>query len=182
MKLILPDSISSPQDIAELIMELHEYSRWVGQEAILDRTHAKHSVEAPTLSAACKGLISAFSDKNSLNQADLDELITSLEGLKNSLPVINITLAALPTNDVKKTLVNWCRQNLADNILVNFSFNATLLGGMVVRFGSHIYDWSFRRQILQNRARLPEVLRNVWQSNLSKTGRSRQFNRWSRGR
>ena len=53
-----------------------------------------------------------------------------------------------------------CRP-VAPDVLVNFQFNATILGGMVVRYGSHVYDWSFRRQILAKRDTFPEVLRRV---------------------
>ena len=161
MRLLLPDNISSPQDVASLIIELREYSHWLAQKNILNRTHAKHEIEPPTLTAAAKGLINGLDAKKILEQHDLDELINAIESLKSSLPVITITLAAPVTNDIRKKLVDWCRKNIAPNILVNFAFNATLLGGMVVRCGSHIFDWSFKRQILQNRNNFPEVLRNV---------------------
>jgi len=62
---------------------------------------------------------------------------------------------------IQKNLVNWCRENIAPNILITFQFNATLLGGMVIRHGSNIFDWSFRRQILAARNNFPEVLRRV---------------------
>jgi F0F1-type ATP synthase delta subunit len=70
-------------------------------------------------------------------------------------------LAAPPSNGIKKTLVAWCRKNIATDILVNFDFNSTLLGGMVVRYGSHVFDWSFRRKILEEHSKFPGVLRNV---------------------
>jgi F0F1-type ATP synthase delta subunit len=74
---------------------------------------------------------------------------------------MTITLAAPATTGIKKQLTAWCRDNVAPDVLVRFEFNQTLLGGMVVRFGSHIYDWSLRRQILDGRTKFPEVLRNV---------------------
>jgi F0F1-type ATP synthase delta subunit len=50
---------------------------------------------------------------------------------------------------------------VAPNMLVDFKFNSTMLGGMVVQYGSHIYDWSFRQRILDARDKFPEVLRSV---------------------
>lgn len=161
MKIKLPDNISSAQDIASLIIELHDYSRWFNQELIIKRTHATHDLEPPIISKNAQDLIDSCDSEKQLEQHDIDELISELEKLKNNLPVINITLAALPTSAIKTDIVKWCRNNISDNILVNFWFNATLLGGMVVRYKSHIFDWSFKRQILANRAKFPEVLKNV---------------------
>lgn len=161
MKLNLPESVYSPQDIAGLIIELHDYNRWFSSQAILKRTHASLNSEQPSISSVSMGLINSLETKNGISQHDIDELISTLEKLRSSLPVITVTLAAPATRDVKKTIVIWCRKNISDNILVNFGFNATLLGGMVIRSGSHIFDWSFKRQILENRAKFPEVLKNV---------------------
>jgi F0F1-type ATP synthase delta subunit len=84
-----------------------------------------------------------------------------LREFEESAPHITLTLAAPAPNGLKKTLISWCRDNIDKNILVDFKFNATILGGMVVVYGSRIFDWSFKRQILAAREKFPEVLRNV---------------------
>jgi hypothetical protein len=161
MKLKLPDDISSMQDLTALILEFHEYGRWLSHMAIKQRVDAKHVADTPNISPAATELLHSWGAKKSLDQQDLDELVTMLEKAKATASTLTITLSAPPTNDIKKTLVTWCRQNIAPNVLVTFQFNRTLLGGMVVRYGSRIFDWSFRRQILAARDRFPEVLRNV---------------------
>ena len=113
------------------------------------------------MSQAATELLRAWSAKQSLTQARLDELSGALQQFIKSAQVVTITLAAPPTGDVKQTLVAWCRSNINPQILVSFQFNQTLLGGMVVRYGSRIFDWSFRRQILAARDTFPEVLRRV---------------------
>jgi hypothetical protein len=161
MKLLLPNSISSAQDIAGIILEIKAYGRWFSHQAILQRTTSKHTTEAPLLSQAASELLRACSAKQTLTQARLDELSQALQQFLKSAQVVTITLAAPPTGDVKQTLVAWCRTNISPQILVSFQFNQTLLGGMVVRYGSRIFDWSFRRQILAARDTFPEVLRRV---------------------
>lgn len=161
MKLLLPDSVSSSQDLTSLIVEIHGYSRWFSHNGIKQQTSAKNATPPPYLSASALELIRTSAGKKLLDQSILDELILTLETFKASAPSLTITLAAPPSHDLKQTLVNWCRHNISPNILVSFQFNATLLGGMVVRYGSHIFDWSFRRQILANRQNFPEVLRRV---------------------
>jgi len=151
----IPDSVSSPQDLAALLLEMREYARWFAHESIKKRVNAKHTSDAPAMSAAATQLV------RDLDQKGLDTLIETLEDYKKSAPSLTITLPAPPTNGLKITLVAWCRENIAPNVLVTFRFNSALLGGMTVHFGSRVFDWSFRRQLLAGRERFPEVLRRV---------------------
>ncbi|HET8709361.1 MAG TPA: F0F1 ATP synthase subunit delta, partial [Candidatus Saccharimonadales bacterium] len=91
----------------------------------------------------------------------LDKNMRALEDYARTAPHLTITLAAPAPASLKQTLTAWCRQNLAPNMLVTFEFNSSLCGGMVVRYGSRMFDWSFRRQIMENKQKFPEVLRNV---------------------
>jgi hypothetical protein len=161
VKLRLPDSVASSQDVTALQLEVHEYARWFAHEAIKQRAHAKHRSDAPAMSEACQELLNMQGGKKGLSQADLDTLIKELTHYTHTAPTITLTLAAPVTSTVKMALVKWCRANIAADVLVNFQFNATILGGIVVRYGSHVFDWSFRRQILASRSKFPEVLRRV---------------------
>jgi F0F1-type ATP synthase delta subunit len=157
----LPPTLSSSQDLAALILEIREYAKWYGQYSVANRVKAKFTTEQPELSTAAVEMIRDWGKEEALSQKRLDLLLSSLEKLKAKAPVITITLAAPATTEVKKSLVSWCRTNIAPDVLVSFRFNATLLGGMVVRSGSHIYDWSFRRTILNERHRFGEILSRV---------------------
>jgi len=161
MKLKLPDSIASPQDVSALLLEVKEYSQWFSHELIKVESNIKHVSKSPELSTGAKTLFEEMFSKKSHDKGSLDDLVDILSKYSNDAPIMTITLAAPVPNSVKETLVAWCRNNLAKNTLVNFQFNTSLLGGMVVRFGSHIFDWSFRRQILGNKNNFPKVLRNV---------------------
>ena len=159
-KLNLQDSVSSPQDLKAIILDIRKYAHWFTQYAIKLRVSGSIAIEPPAVSQVAASLINGL-PKDEQNQKGLDELIKSLEALEATSPHITITLAALPPNSLKRTLVAWCRENIEPNILVDFRFNSTLLGGMVIQYGSHIYDWSFRRQIMTARGSFPEVLRRV---------------------
>lgn len=161
MKLKLPDSVASLQDLAALQLELHEYNKWFAHESVKRRVGAKHTSPAPLLSPAADELLRTWSGAKAISQSGLEKLIKTLEEYRRSAPAITVTLAAPPTSIIKTTLVAWCRQNIAPNVLISFQFNATLLGGMVIRYGSRVFDWSFRRQILSARQNFPEVLRRV---------------------
>lgn len=161
MKLLLPDSVSSPQDLKALVLDVHEYAKWFAHASIKKRVAGGQMPAQPELSPAATELLQAWAAKGQMTQESLDKLIAELNDFEEKAPQIAITLAAPPSNGIKKTLVSWCRSNIAPDILVNFDFNSTLLGGMVVRYGSHVFDWSFRRTILEERAKFPGVLRNV---------------------
>jgi hypothetical protein len=161
MKFNLPDSISSRQDLKAAILEIEQYARWFSQTATKMRFAKDGAYEAPVASAAASELINSWASKQQLTQARLDELLSALREFEESAPYITLTLAAPAPNGLKKTLISWCRDNIDKNILVDFKFNATILGGMVVVYGSRIFDWSFKRQILAAREKFPEVLRNV---------------------
>lgn len=162
MTINLPDSILSVQDLTSVQLELQEYTRWFAHESMKQRVSTKYTIhEHPILTPATTELLNQWQAKKPLTQALLDDLLTTLESYKKTATTVSITLAAPPTSDIKKTLVSWCRHNISPNILVSFQFNATILGGMVIRHGSRVFDWSFKRQLLAARARFPEVLRRV---------------------
>lgn len=160
----LPDSLSSPQDLGAVILEIRGYARWASHAAIKQRAGVRKTTAAdaaPVLSPAAAELVATVGDAGRPSGPALDGLIKTLETYRKSAPTITITMAAPPTNGLKQTLVAWCRANISPDALVSFAFSSSLLGGMVVRYGSHVYDWSFRRQILDNRSKFPEVLRRV---------------------
>lgn len=163
MKLLpkLDDSLSTPQDLEAVTQELREYARWFAHNAVKKRLKVKRTSPEPTLSPAARTLVRWADANQGLSTASLDALIATLEDYKNTAPQLSITLAAPVSGNLHRNLVAWCREHVAPNVLVNFQFNAAILGGIVVRSGSHVYDWSFRRAILENREKFPEVLRRV---------------------
>lgn len=161
MKFKLPDNIASPQDLTSLIVEIHEYNRWFAHESIKNKVDAKDTSESPVMSSGAIELLRDWKADQQISQHSLDMLSQTLEEYATNSPTMTITLAALPTSSLKKILVNWCRKNIAPDILVSFKFNSNLLGGMVVQYGSHVFDWSFKRKIIENRKIFPEVLRRV---------------------
>lgn len=157
----LPDEVMSAQDLMTITGEVREYARWFLHESIKKRIHSRKHSLAPSLSPAASRLLHDWMSSEPTNKRGFDGLIRILENYPKKARTITITLPAPPTNQIKLTLVNWCRKNIAGNILVRFQFNATILGGMVIQVGSHVFDWSFKRQILATRETFPEVLRRV---------------------
>jgi len=161
MKLKLPDTIASLQDLGAVVLEVKEFNRWFGHDAIKKQVSGTHGDDRPSLTPAVSELLRDWESSKPLTRERLDELVAGLESYQKNSPTITFTLAAPATPSIKKTLVGWCRENIAPNILVSFQFNATILGGMVAHSGSRVFDWSFRRSILAARQSFPETLRRV---------------------
>lgn len=162
MKSSLPASIVSAQDLTMTIREIQEYVAWATHETIKHKVQStKPLMPQPELTPAATELVSAWGKAKGATADSYRQLIETLERIAKSAPTLTITLAGPAPQHVKEHLVAWCRENLSKNVLVTFKFNRTLLGGMVVRAGSHIYDWSLHRQLMDNGRRFTEVLRNV---------------------
>lgn len=161
MTLKLPDSVSSVHDLTALILEVREYTKWYLQYANASKVKTTYAVAQPEISPTAAEIIREWNKTSPLSGESLDTLISSLESIKKAAPTVTITLAAPATSEVKKALVSWYRTNVSDTILISFGFNSNILGGMVVRYGSTIHDWSFRRVILNERSKFGEILRRV---------------------
>lgn len=157
----LPASVASPQDLTSLILEIRTYAAWYASESVKKRVGVAHPTEQPELTAVASEVLRVYAASHTIDRASLDRLIALLEAYGAHAPVMTITLAAPAPARIKTELTAWARANLAETMLVSYRFNATILGGMVVRYGSRIYDWSFRSQLLAHKAKIPEILGHV---------------------
>lgn len=163
MALKLPKSIASAQDLAAVSSEIRRYSNWYNHEAIKQRVSGKaqsHASEQP-ISAAGSEIIRSWFGPKKPNRSGFDSLIKQLDLYEKNAKNITVTLAAPAPASLKATLVEWFRENVSSQSLVSFRINSTILGGMVVQYGSRVFDWSFRRQIIEKSANFAEVIRRV---------------------
>lgn len=161
MTSLLPADIYSPSDLAALTLEVRAYAKWFGQYVNAQRVGSRLTAKQPELSPVASGLIRNYAKQSPMTSSRLDELLGSLEYAAKHAPVITITLAAPAPSEVKHLLTDWCRRELSPSVLVAFRFNAHILGGMIVRAGSRVYDWSFRTQLMNRRHGIVEVLDRV---------------------
>jgi hypothetical protein len=161
MKPNLPPSVSSRQDLKAVVMELQGYLHWLSQNQIKQEVTQQAFGDRPDLSGPAQEILNQEQAGQEITKESLTKLIESLEAFAAKAPYVSVTLAAPAPRPLREEVVSWFRKNVNHNMLVDFSFNATMLGGMVIRYGSHVFDWSFKRQIMAGRAKFPEVLRNV---------------------
>lgn len=161
MALSLPDTLTSREEVIGVVREVHQFAAWVQQVGIAKKAGASLDLPEPQLSAITRALLIDYKKQHGLASKDLDVLTSELERLHKTATTLTVTLAAPATSEVKAELIRWVRTNLGQNILITFQFNSTILGGLIVRCGSHVYDWSFRSRILNERHKFAEVLSRV---------------------
>lgn len=88
---------------------------------------------------------------------DTHQLLEELEQLLHHAPVVHVTTGALPGHDLRLHLTGWFRREIHEHVLLTFAARRDIGGGVVVRAGSHVYDFSFKRLILDNKHRITEL-------------------------
>ena len=161
MMLKLTEDINSAEDLKAVIEEITEYRTYFRHTQIKSKFKNGVSRGDPDLSVAAVELMTQAKGTKPITLPEIDQLLTELEKLYAKAPKIRVVLAAAPTPAIKKTLSQWIRKNIAELILIDYRFDSTILGGMIVIFGSHIYDWSLRREILASKDKLNEILAHV---------------------
>ncbi len=154
--------LSSPLRLKQVIIELQAYSQWYMHNKVQRQVGAgRPSTDVPKLSVPALALLARVQQGQPVSGESFEDIIARLKQIGDTAPAVTIILAAMPSEGLKQTIVQWLRDQINSNTLVTFQLNSGLLGGMVVRLGSHIYDWSFRRQILEQKQHFAEVLSRV---------------------
>jgi hypothetical protein len=152
----LPPAVYSPQLLDSVTYEIEQYLDWHRANRVRSRAGAKPA-EEPTHSAETVLVIEAWLAGKPATVELLENLIATLHKL--SLPVVHVTLAALPNHAQRIQLVDWFRV-LAGNhqILISFVAERSMGGGAIIRTPNRIFDYSWRHRLIEGRAKLPEII------------------------
>jgi hypothetical protein len=156
----LPETIYSPEQVEALIMELEQYLAARQRQRTKRKVGAKGADKLPELKPELADILGSATIAAKAPEAQLDKLMEALKAWRVA-PVVHITFPVLPPDSLKHELVKWFRSQITTKILVQFSVNHTLVGGMVVRTTGKIFDWSLKRQLLDHKDKLPEIFNRV---------------------
>lgn len=152
----LPADLYSPDQLSELIMELRSYIDALRDTALRNRATAASSSPAPTMSPLLRELFEGAS-----GSMTPEEMLRELEALLKKAPIVHLIFPALPDKELKRQLILWFRVEVSPHTLLTVSERRDIGGGIVIRAGSRVYDFSFRRRILDNKHRLMEIASSV---------------------
>ena len=155
-QLHLPVDIYSPEQSSTLLMELHEYTAALQDAVIKAKVDTKATKTAPEMSELLASLV--HSCEVAVDDATaLDGLYRNLQTALKAAPTMHITLSALPGRTLKRRLTVWFRTQVHPLSLLTFTARSDIGGGIILQAGSHLYDHSFRQQILANPKRIGEL-------------------------
>jgi hypothetical protein len=154
----LPGAVYSPQLLESVIFDLQNYLDWIRQNQIRKQVGA-HTKDEPNHSDETVLVIEAWLSGKPATLETIEALLAYLRGLK--LPQVHIMLAALPNRTQRLALVDWFRNNATPELLLSFVADRNLGGGIVVRTPNHVFDFSWKQELVAGRAKLAEILKRV---------------------
>jgi hypothetical protein len=154
----LPSAIYSPQLLESVIYDLQYYLDWIRQNQIRKQVGAKPK-EEPNHSDETVLVIEAWLAGKKPTIESIEALLTDLKNLE--LPEVHIMLAALPNRAQREKLVSWFRTNATPHLLVSFVADRNLGGGIVVRTPNHVFDYTWKQELVANRDKLAGILKRV---------------------
>lgn len=157
----LPDSIITTEMLSAVRYELARELEWRKQAAVkaLVTKKAPKGEEVPTRSLETQGVIDAWVGGGDATEEDVTDLAKYLADFR---PVtVHVILAALPNRDQSAKLVSWFRKNCRQDLLVSFTADRTIGGGVVVRTPNRVFDLSFREKLSAGRSHIGGIVRGV---------------------
>lgn len=155
---VLPPAIYSTELLEAVTYEAALYLDWA-REALVHKKVGAAPVAEPNFSAETVAVVEAWLGDKPPTITLLEDLVEHLKSLK--LPVVHITLAALPSRPQRAQLIDWFRATLGPSVLMSFVADRSLGGGVIIRTPNHVYDFSWRQQLLVGRRKVAEIIHHV---------------------
>jgi hypothetical protein len=154
----LPAAVYSPQLLESVMYDIEQYLEWYRQAAVQKKVGTKPQAE-PTHSAETVLVIEAWLAGKTPTLESLEALVAELRSLQ--LPEVHVMLAALPNRSQREALVTWFRANITSHVLLSFVADRNLGGGLVVRTPNHVYDFTWKQQLVSGRDKLAGIIKHV---------------------
>lgn len=157
VKLKLPDTITTPHELANTMLEIEAYAQWQESQQVAAKAGTSQPATEPELSEASRQVVR----DGQTAKLSIRDIYEQLSRYRKQAPTITITLAGPAPDRLRQSLIVWVRKNLDESLLINFRYNRTILGGMIVQYKSRLYDWSYRRTLRDKQSLLGEILNRV---------------------
>ncbi len=155
----LPPEVYSPHLLESVIYDLQQYTDWYRQTRVQRQVGVTVSRPEPDHSAETEVVIRSHFGDQTPTLETLEGLLTELRAL--DLPQIHVKLAAMPNHEERRVLVAWFRANVGRTSLISFVADRNLGGGIVVRTPNHVYDYTWKQQLLGGSTKLAGIIRSV---------------------
>ena len=156
----LPLDLYSPEQLSAIIIELRAHNSAVRDANV--RSKATHEQSpAPVHTSALLMATLREAGVGPTDESALEKLLKQLEVIRDRAPAVHLMMAALPNRDFKRKLTDWFRAEIHPYAMLTFATRMDIGGGIIIQAGSHIYNYSFREQILSHKQRISEIYNSV---------------------
>lgn len=156
----LPLQLYSPRQIDAYLIELDFYLTWLREQDVKRRAKAAKADASP-LTAELTSFLNVFTDNKTDDAREVEKAVIYLKRLKQHAPLVHVTFPTFASASIRESVVEWFRKNVSDEILVAFTVDTSILGGIIVRTVNNIYDYSFINRLIKDRRKFPEIMRHV---------------------
>jgi len=153
----LPVTIVSPTDIARLTREIESIDGFFRDAEI---RQAGEPNALPRLSKLMDQLV-ADNQLNLLQDPDRKKIVSVLDSLHNSAPVMHISFSVDPPGPYVQKIVAWLRENIHPEVLVTVGLQPNIGAGCIVRTTNKLFDFSLREYFAQKREFFIEKLHDT---------------------
>lgn len=100
-------------------------------------------------------------NQQTVQDSGVSQLVDEMGQTIQDAPVFSLILAAYPYDAFLKELGGWFRGEIHAHSLLKIRVRRSIGGGVVIQSKNQIFDHSFRPYLLDNKSKIPEVVRNV---------------------
>ncbi|HWZ65229.1 MAG TPA: hypothetical protein VNX65_00345 [Patescibacteria group bacterium] len=151
----LPIDLYSPDQLSVLMLELYKHTEALRNNRARTRV-TKKSDSTPPVTALLLEVLKEF-DISVDDLTAAEQLLPKLELIRSKALVVHVILATPPNEDLRHQITQWFRTEIHPLLFLTFAARRDIGGGMLLRAGSHQYDFSFRKQLLDNKAKISEI-------------------------
>jgi hypothetical protein len=155
----LPLELETVEQLQAAKYEIEQYANRLQVATIRQAVGQAPAQDTSSLMPAAQAIIVAWQGKKTVSAASLTELLATLKGLQP--PVLHLTLTNIAPPTLRRALSQWVRANAHPQALLQLSVDSSIGGGVVIRTTNHLYDDSFRTQLLAHRDNLTKVIADV---------------------
>lgn len=155
-KFLLPPSVITKADVSRLVSEIEQIDEAVTTAAIRQKVAASTAANL-TVSPQLREFLQLNKLAFDTSQAR-SAVTTEMHRLKDAVPVLHMTFAVQADRQSLATLVQWLRESVHPQAIVEVGLQPGLVAGVYLRTPNHIHDLSMRAALKGRHALLVKGL------------------------
>jgi F0F1-type ATP synthase delta subunit len=156
VNLNLPIDLYSIDQLSAVIIELRNYIGDLHDRNVRKKLSKDHSEALPQISALLLGVLHGAETRQG-DLAAAEKTLKALQDLRNNAPTIRVALPDIPDRTLKRQFTVWFRTQINPTTLLSFALRTDIGGGAIIQSGSHVYDFSLKAKIINNREQIYEI-------------------------